>query len=387
MLNFNFYSPTRIVFGRDAEATLTTEASLLGSKILIHYGGGSIKKSGLYDRVLSSLNEAGISYVELGGVKPNPALSLVREGIKLCREEGVTGILAVGGGSVIDSAKGIAVGVPYDGDVWDFYTGKDIDAALPLGTILTIPAAGSEVSNGSVVTDEDTQSKFYCGSDLLKPAFALLNPELTYTLPAYQTAAGMVDMISHVMERYFTNTSSVDLTDRIGESIIRSVIAAAPKVLSNPEDYDARAQIMWAGTMAHNDMAGVGREQDWSSHDIEHELSAQYGVTHGAGLAVIFPAWMKYVYKANIQRFIQYAVRVWDVDYVAGEEEAAVLEAIAKQEAFYRSIGMPTTLKELGITDNRYEKMAGKTLRHGSLGFFRKLSKEDVVAIYTLAEG
>ncbi|MDF1566780.1 MAG: iron-containing alcohol dehydrogenase [Spirochaetaceae bacterium] len=386
MLNFEFVSPTRFIFGRDAEKALVDQAKTLGTKILLHYGGGSIKKSGLYDRVKTSLKEAGVDFTELGGVKPNPALSTVREGIELCRAEGVTGILAVGGGSVIDSGKGIAVGVPYEGDVWDFYTRKAvIEQALPIGVILTLPAAGSEGSDGSVVTDMDTQSKFDCGSDLIRPKFALLNPELSYTLPPYQTAVGAVDMISHVMERYFTNTEAVDVTDRLCESVIRSVIKAAPKALADPEDYEARAAIMWAGTIAHNNILGVGREHDWASHNIEHELSAQYDVAHGAGLAVVFPAWMTYVHETNIQRFVQFAVRVWDVDYTAGEEKAAALEAILRHKEFYRSLGMPTSLKELGITDDRYDIMAEKATRNGSLGGFRKLDKNDVIAIYKLA--
>jgi alcohol dehydrogenase YqhD (iron-dependent ADH family) len=386
MLNFEFFSPTRFIFGRDAETALVDQAKTLGTKILLHYGGGSIKKSGLYDRVKTSLKEAGVDFAELGGVKPNPALSTVREGIELCRAEGVTGILAVGGGSVIDSGKAIAIGVPYQGDVWDFYTRKAvIEQALPIGVILTLPAAGSEGSDGSVVTDTDTQSKFDCGSELIRPKFALLNPELSYTLPPYQTAVGAVDMISHVMERYFTNTEAVDVTDRLCESVIRSVIKAAPKTLDDPEDYEARAAIMWAGTIAHNNILGVGREHDWASHNIEHELSAQYDVAHGAGLAVVFPAWMTYVYETNIQRFVQFAVRVWDVDYTAGEEKAAALEAIRRHKAFYRSLGMPTSLRELGITDDRYVIMAEKATRNGSLGGFKKLNKDDVVAIYKLA--
>ena len=388
MLDFTYHSPTKFVFGRNSEAALVEQAASLGSKILIHYGGGSIRKSGLLDRVIGYLKEAGADYVELGGVKPNPALSLVREGISLCRSEGVTGILAVGGGSVIDSAKAIAIGVPYDGDVWDFYTGKaSFTEVLPLGTVLTLPAAGSEGSTGSVVTDEETQSKFYTGSDSLRPLFSILNPELSYTLPPYQTAAGIVDMITHIMERYFTNTPDVDITDGLCESVIRSIVKAAPVVMEDPENYEARAAVMWAGTIAHVDFLGVDRQQDWASHDIEHELSAQYGVTHGAGLAVIFPAWMRHVYKENLSRFVQFAVRVWGLDYVAGQEERIALEGIEKQKAFYRSIGMPTTLAELGVTDRRYDIMADKAMRHGTLGGLKKLSHEDVVAIYTLAEG
>lgn len=388
MLDFKFISPTQFVFGRNAEEALVKESSKLGGKILLHYGGGSVKRSGLYDRVKKYLAEAGTEVVELGGVKPNPVLSMVREAIDLCRAEGITGILAVGGGSVIDSAKSIAIGVPYDGDVWDFYSGKaTVAEALPVGVILTIPAAGSEGSNGSVVTDEDTRSKFACGSDLMRPVFSLMNPELTFTLSPYQTACGITDMISHVMERYFTNTEDVGLTDRLGEALIRTVIDAAPKVMADPEDYEARAELMWASTVAHTDIVGLGREDDWASHQIEHELSAQYDVAHGAGLAVVFPAWMTHVRKENLERFIQFAVRVWDVDYVAGREDETALEGIRRHKAFYESIGMPTSLSALGVTDNRYDIMADKAMRDGPFGGLKKLSKEDVIAIYTLAEG
>ncbi len=387
MLDFSFSSPTKFVFGRSAEVALPNLIGELGSKVLLHYGQGSIKKIGLYDRVIKSLKKSGVDFIELGGVVPNPTLKLVREGIELCKREKVSGILAVGGGSVIDSAKGIAVGTPYTGDVWDFYTEKaQVKQALPVGTILTIPAAGSEGSGGSVITDEETLSKFYCNTDLIRPVFSLLNPELTFTLPPYQTAAGMVDMITHVMERYFTNTAHVDLSDRLCESVIQCVVNNAPRVLADPEDYDARAEIMWAGTLAHTDLIGKGRQDDWASHNIEHELSAQYGVTHGAGLAVVFPAWMKYVMHTNIQRFVQFAVRIWGVDYTAGEDAAIALEGIRCQELFYESIGMPTRLSGLNITDNRYEIMAEKAMRFGSLGGFKKLSKEDVIAIYRLAE-
>ena len=387
MLDFKFISPTQFVFGRNAEESLVSESSKLGGKILLHYGGGSIKKSGLYDRVKSHLAKAGTEFVELGGVKPNPSLSMVRQAIDLCRAEGVTGILAVGGGSVIDSAKAIAIGVPFQGDVWDFYTGKaDAQETLPVGIILTIPAAGSEGSNGSVITDEDTQSKFACGSDLIRPVFSLMNPELTYTLSPYQTGCGVVDMISHVMERYFTNTENVDLTDRLGEAVMRSVIDIAPRVFANPEDYEARAELMWASTIAHTDIVGLGRNDNWASHQIEHELSAQYDVAHGAGLSVVFPAWMTHVRKENLPRFVQFATRVWNIDYVAGREDEVALEGIRRHKAFYKSIGMPTSLSALGVTDNRYDLMAEKAMRDGPFGEIKALSKEDVVAIYTLAE-
>lgn len=388
MLDFKFVSPTQFVFGRDAEKSLIEESRKLGTRILLHYGGGSIRKSGLYDRVKGYLAEAGVDVIELGGVKPNPALALVKEGIDLSRRENVTGILAVGGGSVIDSAKAIALGIPYSGDVWDFYTGKtDISEALPVGVILTIPAAGSEGSMGSVITDESTQSKFACNHDVLRPVFSLMNPELTFTLSPYQTACGITDMISHVMERYFTKTGDVGLTDRLSEAVIRTVVDAAPKVLADPENYEARAELMWAGTVAHNDIVGLGREHDWASHQIEHELSAQYDVAHGAGLAVVFPAWMKYVRNEDLSRFVQFAVRVWDVDYVAGKEDEVAMEGIRRHKAFYDSIGMPTSLSALGVTDNRYEIMAEKAMRDGPFGGMKKLGKDDVIAIYTLAEG
>jgi len=388
MLDFRFISPTQFVVGRNAEESLVSEALKLGDKILLHYGGGSIKKSGLHNRVKKYLADAGVACVELGGVKPNPALSMVRDGIDLCRREGVTGILAVGGGSVIDSAKAIAIGVPYSGDVWDFYTGEaDAEEALPVGVILTIPAAGSEGSNATVLTDEDTQSKYAYGTDLLRPVFSLMNPELTYTLSPFQTGCGVVDMISHVMERYFTDTENVDLTDRLGEAVMRSVIDIAPRVFADPEDYEARAELMWASTVAHTDIVGLGRNANWASHQIEHELSAQYGVAHGAGLSVIFPAWMTHVRRENLPRFVQFATRVWGVDYIAGREEEVALEGIRRLRVFYESIGMPTSLPELGIKDNRYGIMADKAMRDGPFGEIKKLTREDVIAVYTLAEG
>ena len=387
MLDFQFSSPTHFVFGKNAESALPKRVQALGNKVLLHYGGGSIKRLGLYDRTKAALEDAGVQVVELGGVKPNPALSMVREGIELCRRENVTGILAVGGGSVIDSAKGIAAGVPYDGDVWDFYTGKGrIKDSLPIGVILTIPAAGSEASEGSVVTDEDTQSKFVCGAPILRPVFAIMNPELTYTLPPFQTACGIADMISHIMERYFSHTEDVGITDHLCEALIKSIVETAPRVMANPEDYGARAQIMWAGTIAHNNTVGVGREHDWASHQIEHELSAQYDVAHGAGLATVFPAWMTHVRHEYLEKFVQFAVRVWGVDYRAGEEDRVALEGIRRHKAFYESLGLPTNLKDLGVTDDRYKIMAEKALRDGPFGGMKKLNEDDVISIYRLAE-
>ena len=387
MLNFKYVSPTQFVFGRNAEASLVEESSKLGKVILLHYGGGSIVKSGLYERVKNYLAKTNAKVVELGGVKPNPSLELVKKGINLCRSQGVTGVLAVGGGSVIDSAKAIAVGTPYSGDVWDFFTEKaTATEALPVGVILTLPAAGSEGSSSSVVTDVPNKSKFDYEHDLMRPVFSLMNPELTYTLDPFQTACGVTDMISHVMERYFTHTEDVDLTDRLCEAVLRCVIDTAPRVLANPTDYAGRAELMWASTIAHIDLVGLGRMGDWASHRIEHELSAQYDVAHGAGLAVIFPAWMKYVLKENLAKAVQFALRVWNVEYVAGKDEQIALEGIKRHKAFYDSIGMPTNLKALKVNDNRYDVMAEKALRSGPLGEVKKLEKKDVVGIYTLAE-
>jgi len=387
MLNFSYVSPTQFVFGSNAEASLVEESSKLGKVILLHYGGGSIVKSGLYERIKKYLAKTSAKIIELGGVKPNPSLALVRKGIELCRTQGVTGVLAVGGGSVIDSAKAIAIGVPYSGDVWDFFTEKaTAAAALPLGVVLTLPAAGSEGSSSSVITDVPSKSKFDYEHDLMRPVFSLMNPELTYTLSPFQTACGVTDMISHVLERYFTHTEDVDLSDRLCEAVLRSVIITAPKVLANPTDYAGRAELMWASTIAHIDLVGLGREGDWASHRIEHELSAQYEVAHGAGLAVIFPAWMEYVLKENLSKTVQFALRIWNVEYVAGRETQIALEGIRRLKNFYDSIGMPTNLKTLGVKDNRYNVMAEKAVRSGPLGGVKKLDKEDVVSIYALAE-
>ncbi|MFU0799174.1 MAG: iron-containing alcohol dehydrogenase [Xylanivirga thermophila] len=388
MDNFVFQSPTKIIFGRGAEKHVGEEVKLLGKKVLLHYGGGSIKKFGLYDRVVKSLNDAGVDFIELGGVKPNPRLSLVREGIDLCRKNNVDCILAVGGGSVIDSSKAIAIGTIYDGDVWDFYSGKSsVERSLPVGVVLTIPAAGSEASNSSVITNEDGWYKRGLNTDVIRAKFAIMNPELTFTLPPYQTICGAADIIAHVMERYFTNTKDVDFTDRLCEATLKTIIDNVPIVLKNPEDYGARAQIMWASTIAHNGLLNSGRVGDWASHGIEHELSAIYDVAHGAGLAVVFPAWMKYVYKHDVDRFVQFAVRVWNVDMDFEHPECTALEGIRRLEEFFSRIGLPVTLKELGVPDDRLEEMADKATNNDSktMGNFVKLNREDVLNIYKLA--
>lgn len=389
MENFEFLSPTKIIFGKGAEEQVGQEVKKYGKKILFHYGGGSIKRSGLYDRIVASLREAGVEFIELPGVKPNPRVSLVREGIKLCRNEGIDFILAVGGGSVIDSSKAIGVGVPYQGDVWDFYSGKAVpEETLPVGVVLTIPAAGSEASKSSVITNEDGWYKRGLNVEIIRPKFAIMNPELTFTLPSYQTACGASDIMAHIMERYFTHVPHVDLTDRLCEATLKTVIKNVPIVLERPNDYDARAEIMWASTIAHNDLLSTGRIGDWASHAIEHELSGIYDVAHGAGLAVVFPAWMKYVYKENIDKFVQFAVRVWNVDMDFEDPERTALEGIERLKNFYRSIGLPTTLKELGIPSDRLEEMAAKCTVDDTrtTGNFKQLNKQDVLNILKMAE-
>ncbi len=386
MDNFVFQNETKILFGRGTEAEVGKETLKYAKKILLHYGGSNVKKSGLLEKVKHSLNAAGIEYIELGGVVPNPRLSLVYEGIHLCREAGIEFILAVGGGSVIDSAKAIAIGVPYSGDVWDFYEKKaPVKEMLPVGVVLTIPAAGSEASNGSVITKEEGWQKRDAGGACMRPKFAIMNPELTFTLPAYQTACGAADIMAHIFERYFTPIHSVDLTDRLCEAALKTVIRHVPIVLAYPTDYDARAEIMWAGTIAHNDLLGTGRTGDWASHMIEHELSALYDVAHGAGLAVVFPAWMQYVYKTDIRRFAQFAHRVWDVEYDFEAPERTAQKGISMLKAFFKEIGLPVSLKDLGIPDERLDEMAQRCTSRGNLGNFVKLDKAAVLSILNIA--
>jgi len=389
MDNFTFQNTTKIIFGKGAENQVGEEVIKYSKKILLHYGGGSIKKTGLYDKVVASLTKAGVSYIELGGVKPNPKLSLVQEGIKICRDNNIGFILAVGGGSVIDSSKAISIGALYNGDVWDFYLGKsEITKALPIGTILTIPAAGSESSTGSVITNEDGFYKRAVNSDIIYPKFSILNPELAFTLPKYQVASGSADIMAHLMERYFTNSRSVELMDRLIESTLKTVINNVTQVLDQADNYDAWAEIMWSGTIAHNNLLNTGRVGDWGSHDIEHELSGIYDVAHGAGLAVIFPAWMKYVYKHDINRFAEFAVRVWNVENSFWSPEKTALEGIKKLEDFFKLLGLPTNLEELGIVDDRLEEMASKATNSdlSTVGNFVKLGKDDVYSILKLAK-
>ena len=387
MNDFNFYSPTEFVFGKGREKECGAYVKKYGgSKVLLHYGGSSAVKSGLLGRVKASLDTCGVPYCELGGVQPNPRDTLVYKGIELARKEKVDFILAVGGGSVIDSAKAIAMGVPYEGDFWDFYSGKQPEKALPVATVLTIAAAGSEGSGDSVITREDGMLKRGAGSDLIRPRFSVMNPELTQTLPAYQTACGATDIMAHVFERYFTNTKEVEITDRLCEAVLLTMIKETPRVIADPDNYEARANIMWAGTVAHTNIVGVGREQDWNSHGIEHELSALYDCAHGAGLAVIMPAWMEYVYKHNVRRFCQMATRVFgqQMDYEKPEETA--LKGITAFRYFLRSIGMPINFAELGAKEKDIPLLVEKFgLGDGRTGGFVHLSSEDIAAIYKIA--
>jgi len=388
MENFSFYSPTKFVFGQDTEnkcGALVREFG--GSKVLLHYGGGSVVRSGLLDRVKKSLTESGISFCELGGVHPNPLDSKVYEGIELCRKESIDFIVAVGGGSTIDSAKAIAMGVPYEGDFWDFYSGKNRPkAALPVGTVLTIAAAGSEGSGDSVITKEDGMLKRGAGSDLIRPKFSVLNPALTMTLPAYQTACGATDIMAHVFERYFTNTQNVETTDRLCEAVLLSMIHETPKVIANPNDYQARANIMWAGMVAHNNIVGVGRDQDWNSHGIEHELSALYDCAHGAGLAVIMPAWMQYVVEHDVMRFAQMATRVWNCKMDFANPLKTAMDGIQAFKDFLKSIGMPLTFAELGAKEEDIPTLVKNFgIGDGETGGFVHLKAKDIENIYRLA--
>lgn len=389
MENFTFYAPTYFVFGKETEKETGKYVRRFGgTKVMIHYGGGSVVRSGLLDRVKRSLEEEEIGYVELGGVKPNPRSGLVYEGIELCRKEKVDFILAVGGGSTIDSAKAIAAGVVYDGDFWDYYQGKAVDEALPIGTVLTIAAAGSEGSPDSVITCEDGMYKRGASGEAFRPKFTILNPALTQTLPAYQTACGITDIMAHLYERYLTNTKEVEVTDRMIEALLLTMIHEGPRVIEDPDNYEARANIMWAGMMAHNNSCGVGRSQDWTSHDIEHELSALYDCAHGAGLAVVMPAVFTYNRNHDVMRFAQAAVRVWGCQMDFDHPEKTAEAGIEALRNFLSSIGMPKNFEELGAREEDIEKMAHSAcfgdVREGTLGGFVELHQKDVENIYRL---
>ena len=390
--DFNFYAPTRVVFGRDSEKEIgKLVVAAGGSKVLLHYGGGSAERSGLLAVVREQLRQAGVDFCELGGVVPNPLLSKVREGIELCRREGVDFILAVGGGSVIDSAKAIGYGVPYDGDVWDFWDGRAVPVAcLPIGVVLTIPAAGSEMSSSCVITKDEGLLKRGVNSDLCRCRFAVMNPERTFTLPPYQTAAGATDIMMHTMERYFSKYEDMTITDAISEALLRTVKDAARAVMHSPTDYRLRAQIMWAGSLAHNDLTECGTEKDFATHRLEHELSALFGVTHGAGLAALWPAWARYVAPRHLSRFVQFAVNVMGVTNDFAHPEETAERGIRAMEDFYREIGMPTTIPELlgrHLTDEEIEVLTDKCSRGGTItvGAMEVLDAEAMRTVYARA--
>jgi hypothetical protein len=389
MENFTYCAPTRYIFGRESEKeTGKLVASIGCKKVLLVSGGNSARRSGLIDRVTASLQEAGISYVELTGIKPNPTDDRVYEGIEIVRREAIDGLLAVGGGSVIDTAKAIAGGAVYDGDFWDFWAGKAVmQDALPVGVVLTIPAAGSEGSGNSVITKLDGMRKISLRTDYaLRPKFAVLNPELTFTLPAEQTAAGIADMMAHILERYFTPSQEVETTDRVAEGVLMAIMTEAPKVMAEPTNYQARANIMWCGTLAHNGVCGCGRKEDWTSHGLEHELSALYGVTHGSGLAVVFPAWMTFMASHRPEKVAQLGRRIFGV--TTSDDKSAALQTVDALRHFFKSIGLPLTLGELGISNPDFATLTRKFHANKGLPFgpYYPLHPIDTEAIYRLMQ-
>ncbi len=392
MFDFKYYTPTKVLFGKNTEdkvAELIQEFG--GKKVLIHYGGGSVIRSGLLQRVTDQLDKAGIKYVKLGGAVPNPHLSLVYDGIELCKKEGVDFLLAVGGGSVIDSVKAIGYGLKNEGDVWDFYDYKrTAKASMPIGVILTLAATGSEMSDSSVITKEEGLVKRGYSSDFGRPRFAILNPELTMTLPDYQTACGCTDIMMHTMERYFTNGGNMEITDTMAEALLRTVKKNALILVKDPKNYDARAEVMWAGSLSHNGLTGCGNDGgDWMTHKLEHELGGLYDVAHGAGLAAIWGSWARYVYKDCLPRFKRYAINVMGLPANAGSDEEIALKGIEAMEDFYREINMPTNLKELGVnaTDEDLALMAHKCAVgvNGEKGSAKLLHEEDMLAIYKMS--
>ena len=390
--DFNFYAPTQVVFGKNAEEKLPELIKKYGgTKVLVHYGGGSAKRSGLLDKVFGMLKEAGIDFVELGGVVPNPLLSKVMEGVALCRKEKVDFILAVGGGSVIDSSKAIGYNTLYEGDPFDFWDGKAVPkACLPVGVMLTIPAAGSEMSSSCVITKDEGMLKRGVNSDYCRCKFCIMNPERTYTLPPYQTAAGAADIMMHTMERYFSTYEDMTLTDSLAEALLRTVKDSVFEVLKNPEDYRNRAQIMWAGSLAHNDLTECGTEKDFATHRLEHELSGLFGVTHGAGLTALWGSWARYVLDKHVNRFVKFAVNVMGVTNDFSDPKGTALKGIEAMERFYTRIGMPVNIHELlgrEVTDEEIEILVDKCSRGGKItvGAMEVLHADDMRKIYQMA--
>lgn len=394
MQNFKYYAPTQVVFGRDTEKQVAELVKKYGgTRVLLHYGGQSAVKSGLIAKVEKILSDAGIEYVKLGGVKPNPRLSMVRKGIEVCKAENIDFLLAVGGGSVIDSCKAISSGRFYDGDVWTLYEHKDhATKYLPIGCILTIPAAGSEMSDGSVITNDEVDGwlkKDYC-VDEFRCKFAIMNPELTFTLPEWQTACGITDMMMHTMERYFSKDDDMEITDAIAEALLRTCMTEGHKVMKNPTDYVSRANIMWAGSLAHNDLTGCGTSGDWATHNIEHELSGMFDVSHGAGLASVWGSWARYAREENLPRFARFAHNVMGIDTTGMTDMEASEAGIKAVEAFFNSIGMPTDIHTLigkDLTDAQIEELADKCTKSDTItvGGLKILRKADVAEIYRMA--
>ncbi|MGG3456556.1 iron-containing alcohol dehydrogenase [Paenibacillus rhizolycopersici] len=386
MDHFVFHNPTKLIFGKGQLASLRTEVPAYGNKVLLVYGGGSIKRSGLYDQVTAILREIGAEVTELAGVEPNPRLSTVHRGVELCKSNGIELVLAVGGGSVLDCAKAIAVGAKYDGDMWDFAERKAVPkAALPLGTVLTMAATGSEMNGNSVISNEATKEKLGWGSKLAYPAFSILDPQFTASLPKEQTVYGMVDIMSHVFEHYFHPTPNTPLQDEFCEALLRTVIETAPKLAADLENYDLRETILLCGTMALNGVLNMGLSGDWATHNIEHAVSAVYDVPHGGGLAILFPNWMKYNLKQDIARFKRLATHVFHVDPTGKSDEAVALEGIEALRSFWNSIGAPSRLADYGIDDSQLGVMAEKAVRFGSFGNFAVLDKQDVLEIYRMS--
>jgi alcohol dehydrogenase YqhD (iron-dependent ADH family) len=388
MQNFEYYNRTKIIFGKGTEGRTGSETAKYAKRILLHHSGGSVVRTGYLDKVKESLKAAGVSWVELDGVKPNPRLSLVHRGVELCKKEKLGFILAVGGGSVIDSAKAVALGALYDGDVWDFYERrKTAVEALPVATVLTIPAAGSESSISSVITNEEGPWKRAVDEECLRPVFSILNPEATFTLPPFQTACGVADMLAHIMERYFTREAHVELTDELCEGAMRTIIRNARRVITGggEQDYDARAELMWAGSLAHNNLLSTGRIGDWGSHLIEHELSAVFDIAHGAGLSIVFPAWIIYNLREGTPRLARFAAKVWGVDGAFYDYEQAALEGVFRMKNFFKSIGLPVSFEDAKLDSAKIPLMAEQALKFGPVGNYRKLNAQDVEAIYRLA--
>lgn len=392
MINFEFSNPTKVIFGKGTEMEAGKEIKALGGhKVLVHYSGTFLQENGTLDRIHQGLRDAGLEYVDLGGVVPNPRLQLVKEGIELCKKENVDFLLPVGGGSVIDSAKGIAYGLVNDFPLEDLLLGKvTTDKIAPIGCISTIAATGSETSNSMVITIEDGMLKRAYNNDCARPKFAIMNPALTTTLPVYQTASGAADIMMHTMERYFTNTPDVDLIDRMSEGLLMAVRDAAPVAVKTPDNYEARATLMWAGSLSHNGLTGTGRVSDFASHKIEHELGGMFDVAHGAGLCAVWGSWARYVYKTNPARFAQFAVRVFGVPENFFDLEATAIKGIEAWEDWCHKIGMPTSLSQLGITptDAQIDEMAEKCVATGGghVGFFQTLYKEDVAKILRMSK-